>query len=89
MTRTSGGIHLTDEMLDKLADEAERGYRPDQLRWRKLPGRPRLSEGEGHSQVLSVRVDDELGADLKARAEAEGRTTSEITREALRTYLAG
>ncbi len=87
MTRTSGGVPLTDEMLDALADAAE-NLRPDQITWTKLPGRPRLSEGEGPSSVLSVRVDDDLGAALKLRAEAEGRSTSEITREALRHYLA-
>jgi hypothetical protein len=28
---TSGGVPLTDEKIQELADEAERGYDPDQL----------------------------------------------------------
>lgn len=82
------GKRLTEEQYELLVQEAERGYSDDQLTWTKLPGRPRLSEGEGHSQVLSVRLDDPLGAQLDARVEAEGRTASEITRDALRDYLA-
>ncbi len=86
MARTSGGVPLTDEQCERLADAAER-LRPEDITWTKLPGRPRLSEGEGHSQVLSVRLDDPLGEQLDARVEAEGRTASEITRDALRDYL--
>lgn len=32
---TSGGVILTDEELERLADEAERGYEPEQLQPRK------------------------------------------------------
>lgn len=35
---TSGGVPLTDELLDRLAVEAERGYPVEQLRTRhELP----------------------------------------------------
>jgi CRISPR-associated endonuclease/helicase Cas3 len=33
--RTSGGVPLTDELLDKLAEEAEAGYDPAKLKPRK------------------------------------------------------
>ncbi len=87
--KTSKGTPLTEELLDRLADEAEAGYAPEQLNWRRPPGRPRLSgDGEGPSQVLNVRIDDDLNAMLKERAERDGTSTSEITREALRRHLA-
>jgi CRISPR-associated endonuclease/helicase Cas3 len=58
--RTSGGTELTDELLDRLVDEAEAGYRPEQLRARRGPGRPRRSERAGPSKTLNVRVEDDL-----------------------------
>ncbi|MGH9022292.1 MAG: ribbon-helix-helix protein, CopG family, partial [Acidimicrobiia bacterium] len=37
--------------------------------------------------VESVRLDPELTAALRQRADDEGRTSSEVIREALRRYL--
>ncbi len=88
MTRTSHGAPLTNEVLEQLADDAEAGYAPHQLRVRKGPGRPRLSDGEGPSRSLNVRIGDELRDRLSARAEREGTTTSDLVREALWRYLA-
>lgn len=85
MSRTSRGTPLSDELLEQLADEAEQGYAPEQLR---RSGRPRLSTGHGPSHTLNVRIDDDLRDDLTDRARREGHTTSEVVREALRRYLA-
>jgi CRISPR-associated endonuclease/helicase Cas3 len=85
MSRTSRGTSLSNELLEQLADEAEQGYRPEQLRRR---GRPRLAKGEGPSHTLNVRIDDDLRDGLADRARREGHTTSEVVREALRRYLA-
>jgi len=85
MSRTSRGTPLSNELLEQQADEAEQGYRPEQLRRR---GRPRLAKGKGPSHTLDVRIDDDLRDGLSDRARREGHTTSEVVREALRRYLA-
>ena len=79
---TSGGIPLTEELLDKLVAEAERGYDIKELR---LVGRPPL--GDGPSELVQVRVDPALREALAARATGDATTTSEIVRRALRAYL--
>jgi hypothetical protein len=79
---TSGGIPITDALIDELVAEAERGYDP--LTMRPL-GRPAL--GSGPSAVVQVRVDPALGDALAARAADDATTASEIVRRALRAYL--
>lgn len=83
---TKSGTPLTDELLEQLADEAERGYDPDQLIARRgKRGRPRL--GLEPSSVESVRLDPELKALLVSRAEHDGVPVSEVIRDALREHL--
>lgn len=79
---TSGGVPVTDELIDELAAEAERGYDPARLRGR---GRPRL--GAGPSEVVPVRLDPQLRHALEERAADEHTTQSDLIRRALRTYL--
>lgn len=79
---TSGEIPLTDELIERLAAEAERGYDLSQLR---PIGRPPL--GDGPSAVVQVRVDPALRKALTARATGDATTTSEVVRRALRAYL--
>jgi predicted transcriptional regulator len=43
--------------------------------------------GSGPADVVPVRIDPELREAIKARAEADRTTTSEIIREALRRFL--
>jgi len=44
--RTKTGKPITDEVIDQLAEEAERGYEPGQLSGRRRgPGRPSLGRG--------------------------------------------
>ena len=69
-----------------LAAEAEAGYDVETLIARRNKrGRPAL--GSAPASVESVRLDPELRRLLLDRAEAEGTTTSELIREALRRYL--
>ena len=82
---TSGGVELTDAELDELADEAERGYEPDQLRPRSRRGRPPL--GEAAASVFHVRLQPALRDALEQAADAEQTTSSEIVRRALHQYL--
>ena len=82
--RTKTGRVLTDPDIQALADEAERGY--DVERLVKRPGRPRM--GSAPAVVVPVRLHADLHAAVKAEAEAEGTSLSELVRDALRSYLA-
>ena len=83
---TKSGTPVTDELVEQLVDEAERGYDVDQLIARRgTRGRPRL--GSQPSTVESVRLDPELKELLVRRAEDQGVPVSEVIREALRHHL--
>jgi CRISPR-associated endonuclease/helicase Cas3 len=83
---TKSGTPITDEMIEALADEAERGYAPGGLRGQpRGPGRPPL--GEAAKSVESVRLEPTLRAETAQRAAEEGITVSEVIRRALRAYL--
>ncbi|MFN2629474.1 MAG: ribbon-helix-helix protein, CopG family [Gaiellaceae bacterium] len=77
---TSGGVPATDELIDKLSTEAERGYDPI-----ALCGRPRL--GAGPSEIVPVRLNPQLRHALQQRADEEHTTQSDLIRRALRRYL--
>jgi uncharacterized protein (DUF4415 family) len=83
---TKSGRPTTDQDIESLAAEAEAGYDVETLIVRRNKrGRPTL--GNAPASVESVRLDPELRRLLLDRAEAEGTTTSELIREALRRYL--
>lgn len=77
------GVPVTDEMIQQLADEAEKGYDVDQLR-----KRGRKPMGDGPARVVPVRLDDTLLTALDERAERDHITRSELIRAALRVYVA-
>jgi hypothetical protein len=80
---TSRGKPTTDADIERLADEAEAGYDITTLRPRG--GRPAM--GSGPAEVVPVRLDPELRAAVEARATLDDTTTSQIIRQALRTFL--
>ena len=82
--RTRSGKPITDELLETLTDQAEEGFDVDEI-VRRRAGRPAM--GSAAASVESVRLDPELSGALRERAEREGRTNSELIRDALRTYL--
>jgi len=83
---TESGRPITDQDIGSVAAEAEAGYDVEALVARRNKrGRPML--GNAPASVESVRLEPELRRLLLARAEAEGTTTSELIREALRRYL--
>jgi uncharacterized protein (DUF4415 family) len=80
------GRAITDADVQRLADEAERGYDADALIARRgKRGRPAL--GSAPASVESVRLDPELHDQLTERAKADGTTPSAVIRQALRDYL--
>jgi hypothetical protein len=83
---TRSGQPITDTDVQALAAEAEAGYDVDRLIARR-PKRGRPALGSSPASVESVRLDPELRLELLQRARAEGTTTSEIIREALRRFL--
>ena len=86
--KSKKGTKLSKAAVDKLASEAEAGYDLSKAtRQRVGPGRPSLSEGE--SPRISYRVAPALFDSAKKKAKAEGRTVSEVAREALQKYVAG
>lgn len=82
--RTRSGKSITDDVVDELASRAEEGFDVDEM-IRRRGGRPPM--GSAASSVESVRLDPELSEALRHRADREGRTSSDIIREALRRYL--
>lgn len=82
---TSGGVKLSDDLVERLAAEAERGYDVERLARQRRRGRRPL--GSGAATVFQVRLDPELRKALQARADADETTPSEIVRRALRSHL--
>jgi hypothetical protein len=82
--RTRSGKEITDELVEELGANAEAGFDVDEI-IRRRGGRPPM--GSSAASVESVRLDPELSKALHDRAEEEGRTNSDLIREALRRYL--
>ncbi|HEX3238515.1 MAG TPA: ribbon-helix-helix protein, CopG family [Solirubrobacterales bacterium] len=77
---------ISEELADELADEAERGY-ADIENWNRVyVGRPSLS-GNGSSPKMSIRMASDLHSALERRAASEGRSVSEVAREAIARYV--
>ena len=79
---TTSGTEITEKLAQELADEAERGY--DLSRGRRR-GRPSLDQGV--SPRVTFRITGELQERARARAEREGKSLSELARDALADYV--
>jgi predicted HicB family RNase H-like nuclease len=84
--RTASGETLTEEDIEKIADEVESDD-PVVFTAVRPVGRPSL-DGNGTSPRLSFRVPQELYDAAARRAIAEERTVSAVAREALERYVA-
>jgi hypothetical protein len=82
--KTASGAPITDELVAKLAQEAEAGYDIDETIRRRV-GRPPI--GSAAASVESVRLEPELRAALARRAKRDRETPSAVIRKALRQYL--
>jgi predicted transcriptional regulator len=76
------GVPVSDATIESWAAEAEAGYPVEQLR-----KRGRKSLGDGVSEVIPVRMDQELLTALALRAEAENVSRSEAIRTAVRDWV--
>jgi predicted HicB family RNase H-like nuclease len=81
---TQSGVPITDELVEKLAAQAERGFDVEEI-LRRRKGRPAM--GSGPAKVESVRLDPELREALVRRAASDEEATSTVIRKALRKYL--
>jgi hypothetical protein len=86
--RTRDGRELTDEDLDRMADEAEAGY--DLSTWIRRPGRPTIDAAteRGHSPKIETRVPVAVRTDLARFALEDGTTISKILRQLAEQYVA-
>ena len=88
--KLKSGRTLDDDLVAKLASEAERGY---DLRNAKRvilrTGRPGRGEPTGESPRVTSRVPDGIYTAAKQRAKEEGLTVSEVVRALLTAYAAG
>ena len=86
--RTKGGKRLSAADIDRLANEAERGF--DLSQWRPRRGRPSLSAtAAGRSPRIGARVPDDVYRRATERAAAEGKSISEVVRDLLAAYVEG
>ena len=84
--RTKSGDLLTEEDIEALAAEAEAGYDLSKAK-RQYVGRPSLGEEGSTSPRVSFRMARGLYDAARARAEREGRTVSDVAREAMERYV--
>jgi DNA-binding MarR family transcriptional regulator len=81
---TKDGTPLTPEVIERLANEAEAGY--DLAKARRV-GRPSLAGGDEQSPHVSFRAPADLRRKAETRGAREGKTVSQLAREALEKYL--
>jgi hypothetical protein len=84
--RSKNGTPITDELAEQLADEAEAGY--DLSPGRRV-GRKSLAGGDGRSPRINIRVTPEFYERARERASREGKTISELARDAFEAYVGG
>lgn len=84
--KSKAGTVITPELADALADEAERGYDLSKAKRRRV-GRPSLA-GAGASPRLSFRASPDLYRAAQKRAKEEGRSVSDLAREAVARFVA-
>lgn len=83
--KTKAGVEITPEIADALAGEAERGYDLSKAKRRRV-GRPSLAGG-GASPRLSFRTTPDLYRAAQKRAKEEGRSVSDLAREAVARFV--
>jgi hypothetical protein len=83
---TDSGMVITEEVAEDMAEEFEKNP-PDLSQWkRRYVGRPSLGPA-GHSPRVRFRVPPDLYKAAWARADKEGRSLSDLAREAFNRYM--
>jgi hypothetical protein len=83
---TDSGKVITEKVAEEMAEDFEKNP-PDLSTWhRRYVGRPSLGPN-GVSPRVSFRVPQELLDAAWARADKEGRSLSELAREAFDRYM--
>ena len=77
---------LTEEIAEQWADDVEQNPPDSSELERRYVGRPSLGKA-GHSPRVSFRVPPDLYKAAWARADKEGRSLSELAREAFNRYM--
>lgn len=83
---TRSGMVLTEEIAEQMAEEIERNPPDPSKLERRYVGRPSLGPA-GHSPRVSFRVSPELHEAAWKRADKEGRSLSDLAREAFTKYM--
>ena len=79
------GETLTDADFERMADDvATRDF--DLSKFTRLPGRPLM--GTAVAEVVPVRIEPAIVKSIDRRAKKEGKTRSDIIRQAINNYLA-
>ncbi len=83
---TRSGLVITEKVAEELAEDFEKNP-PDLSTWkRRYVGRPSLGPN-GLSPRVSFRVPPDLHKAAWARADKEGKSLSELAREAFNRYM--
>jgi hypothetical protein len=83
---TRSGMVLTEEIAEQMAEEIERNPPDPSKLERRYVGRPSLGPA-GHSPRVSFRAPPDLYKAAWKRADKEGRSLSELAREAFQRYM--
>jgi hypothetical protein len=83
---TRSGAVLTEEIAEQMAEEIERNPPDPSKLERRYVGRPSLGP-KGLSPRVSFRVPPDLYKAAWARADKEGRSLSDLAREAFNQYM--
>lgn len=83
---TRSGLVITEKVAEEMAEDFEKNP-PDLSTWkRRYVGRPSLGPN-GLSPRVSFRVPPDLHKAAWARADKEGKSLSELAREAFNRYM--
>lgn len=83
---TRSGTVITEELAEQWADEIEKNPPDPSELERRYVGRPSLGPA-GHSPRVSFRVPPDLYKAAWAKADKEGRSLSDLAREAFNRYM--
>lgn len=83
---TRSGMVITEKVAAEMAEEFEKEPPDPSTLERRYVGRPSLGAA-GHSPRVSFRVPPDLYKAAWARADKEGRSLSDLAREAFNRYM--